>query len=839
MTHAVEMTEDHPAPTEVPFWSFSSADIEKYLADAAGSRTGPVRIRHHLSPRAVARLRIIGRQFSSPITLILVIAAGLSMVVSDVTDGSIILSIVALSAILGAWQESRSADAVAAITAQVAIDVCVQRDGVPVAVALSGVVPGDHLILSAGDIIPGDCLLLKSDYLSIDESALTGESFPVSKVAGTVLAVQTPLAARTNSLFAGTHVVSGTGLALVVLTGAQTTFGHVAASLRQKPKATSFEIGIRKFGILLLRVTIVLVSATLAINLALQRPLLDSFLFAIALAVGITPQMLPVVVSVSLAVGARKMARVKVIVKRLDVIEDLGAMSVLCTDKTGTITVGVVTIKNAIDVQGEDDPRVLDLAVLNAGLHTGYSNPLDLAVLAGRAVPAGAAAIGEVPYDFIRKRLSVAVEVDGAPTLVTKGAFDSVLSCSTRVRIQGGVHDITARIPAITALAQSLGTDGLRVIAVAYRILTSDEPAIGPLAEHDLVFAGLLVFEDPIKDSVKDSITSLMDLGVEVKVVSGDNRFVTASLAAKLGFANARVVVGSELDQASHETLLDLVSKNSLFAEVEPGHKIKILTALKDAGETVGFLGDGINDAGALHMADVGISVDSGVNVAKEAAAVVLLEKDLSVVATGIRLGRRTFTNTLKYVRVVVSANFGFILSTTVAAATLPFLPMLASQILVLNLIADVPNTLISRDRVDAERLRGASVWSMRTVTRVMIFFGITSSVFDLITFAVLMWVFHTDAVLFHSGWFVLSALTQFVAMMTLRTSRPFWRSRPEPVYLLVSGGITAVGILLPISPFATALGFVALPLPLVLALFIIAAIYGLANEAMKRIIKF
>jgi len=761
------------------------------------------------------------------------------MLVSDLVDGTVILTIVALSALLGAWQESRSADAVAAITAQVAINVRVQRQGKPTTIPVGDVMVGDRLMLAAGDIVPGDCLLLDSDHLSVDESALTGEAFPVSKTAGITLPVQTRLAARSNSLFAGTHVLSGTGLALVILTGPHTAFGHIAASLGQKPKATSFEAGIRQFGTLLLRVTIVLVTVTLIVNLVLQRPLLDSFLFAIALAVGITPQMLPVVVSVSLAVGARQMARVKVIVKRLDVIEDLGAMSVLCTDKTGTITVGAITIKKALNVHGEDDPQVLELAVINAALQAGYPNPLDAAILAGRALPARVALLSEAPYDFTRKRLSVAAEIDGRRILITKGAFDSVVSCSTRVKLADGEEDIAPSLPAINTLAQSLGNEGFRVVAVAYRALLVDEHNIEPLSEHDLVFAGLLVFDDPIKKSATDSIARLTELGLKVKVITGDNRFVTASIAAQLGFANARVVVGKELDEANPAILRELVLKNSLFAEVEPVHKITILTVLKECGETVGFLGDGINDAGALHIADVGISVDSGVNVAKEAAAVVLLEQDLAVLATGIRLGRRTFANTLKYVRVVASANFGYILSTALAAAFLPFLPMLASQILALNLIADVPNTLISRDRVDPERLRQAGLWNMRTIRRVMIVFGATSTIFDLVTFAVLIWIFHADAVLFHSGWFVLSALTQFVAMMTLRTARPAWRSRPDRIYFLISVGITALGILLPLSPLAGPLGFVTLPVSMFLTLILIAGVYGLANEGMKRLVKF
>jgi Mg2+-importing ATPase len=811
-------------------------EVERYVA-AQGEERSVARagVRRGGSARALAWLRVVARQFLSPITLILVVAALVAASTGDLVDGSIIIGIVVCSALLGAWQEGRAADAVSALLVEVAVTVGVERAGRSLRVQVGDVKPGDRLALASGDVIPGDCLLLRSQDLSVDESALTGESFPATKSAGPAVLPDTALGGRTNSLFAGTHVISGTGTALVVLVGAQTSFGHIAASLNQRAGATSFATGVRRFGLLLLRVMLVLVGVILLINLVLHRPLIESLLFALALAVGITPQMLPVVVTVSLAAGAKRMARSKVIVKRLDVIEDLGAMSVLCTDKTGTITMGAVGVDRTLDASGESSPTVLDLAVLNAGLQTGYTNPLDTAIMANATIPPGTALLGEVPYDFLRKRLSVVTTLAGVRTLITKGALDSVLGCSTSA--DGQPLD-PARRDQIRGRAKALGTDGYRVLGIATRTLGEGDLHVDAGLESDLTFRGMLAFRDPVKEGAADSIAALSSLGVRVKIISGDNRDVTASLAPALGLAG-RVVLGEELQQANDAELRHLVAENSLFAEVEPMHKVKVVRALRMNGETVGFLGDGINDAGALHDADVGLSVVTAVNVAKEAASIVLLTQDLGVVAAGARLGRHTFANTLKYVRVAASSNFGNILSMVIAAALLPFLPMLPAQILLLNFLADIPNTLVSRDRVDPERVAVAGIWNMRAITRFMVTFGAVSTVFDLITFAILEWGLHAHAALFHTAWFVESAITQFVAMMTLRTARPAWRSRPDAVFLAVSVAVAAVTCALPFTVLGDLVGFTPVPVGLVGLLIALAVVYGLAIEAMKRVVRF
>jgi Mg2+-importing ATPase len=842
-THGMTQTTHHQtssaSSTTLPFWSMSEGDVEGWLSQHAATAS-PSRSRnaHAGWARIGSGAAVFGRQFLSPITLILVVAALIAMVTGDFVDGGLILVIVVCSALLGAWQEGRAADAVSALLTRVAVTVTVVRAGHPVTVQTTEVLPGDRLTLSAGDLIPADCLLLTGDELMVDESALTGESYPATKSSGAPLPEHTALAGRSNSLFAGTHVISGTGTALVVFVGADTTFGHISTTLKKKPQATSFEIGVGKFGMLLLRVMLVLVGAILLINLLLHRSLIESLLFALALAVGITPQMLPVVVTVSLAAGARRMARNQVIVKRLDVIEDLGAMSVLCTDKTGTITVGTMKVDTAVDAAGVDTPAVLELAVLNAALQTGYPNPLDAAIVAQQKPDPGSTLLGELPYDFQRKRLSVVTEYRGRRTLITKGALDEVIGCCTSADANGATQPIEQLDADIRKRAEELGSNGLRVLGVAYRVLEDDEKTVDAASEKGLVFAGMLTFHDPVKDDVRDSIAALGGLGIAVKVISGDNRYVTGSLTSQLGLSG-RVVVGTELDEANDAELRHLVHSNSLFAEVEPMHKVKIVTALKSMGETVGFLGDGINDAAALRTADVGVSVQTAVNVAKEAAAIVLLTQDLSVVATGVRLGRHTFANTLKYVRVAASSNFGNILSMVIAAALLPFLPMLPAQILLLNFLADIPNTLVSRDRVDRERLATAGVWDMRVVTRFMITFGALSTVFDLLTFAVLEWGFHANAELFHTGWFVESAITQFVAMMALRTGRPAWKSRPDILFFAVSAAIAVVTAVIPFTPLAAVIGFTPLPLPLIAVLLLVTLLYGLAIEGMKRIVKF
>lgn len=782
-----------------------------------------------LPPRRLTWPALAARQFLSPVTLILVMAGAVAIAVGDATDGIIIGAIVLASAGLGFAQELRASRDVQLLLSSVSSTVHVDRAGESLTLVLDDVRAGDVLHLSAGDVVPGDCRLVTAQSLVVDESALTGEAIPVEKSVEAALAPETPLAARTNCVFRGTHVVSGTATVLVVYTGRDTEFGAVAARLVRHPAPTAFEHGLSRFGILLLQVTVALTIAVLVINLVLGRPLIDALLFSLALAVGVTPQMLPAIVSVSLSAGARTLAKHQVIVKRLDVIEDLGSLTVLCTDKTGTLTGGTVEFASALAPDGTPDDGILELGALNATLQKGYRNPLDDAILRVHQ-PAATTALGEVPYDFERKRLSVGVELAGTPTIVMKGSVESVLTACRSVR----GDESPAAFQVVRDRYRALGGDGFRAIGIATRALAAGE-GVTVAAESALDFQGLLTFRDDVKDDVNLEIADLSALGVRIVMVSGDNRFVSQAVASRIGLRSGLVVTGADIDRMSPARLRRAVAECDVFAEVEPRHKEEIVTALKSGRHTVGFLGDGINDSSALHAADVGISVDGATDVAREAAAIVLTEKSLAVVADGVRLGRRTFANTLKYVRFASSSNFGNVLSMVIASAVLPFLPMLPGQILLLNFLADLPSMLLSRDRVDPERLERPGRWSLRSVRRFMIVFGALSTVFDLATFVLLITVFHASESLFQSGWFIESALTQMIVLVTLRTRRAFFRSRPDALFGGAVLAIALVTLAIPFLPFAGAIGFTAPPLPMVLLLFGLAALYLASLELVKR----
>nr|WP_297429619.1 magnesium-translocating P-type ATPase [uncultured Actinotalea sp.] len=806
-------------------------------AEAAGrlAREG----RNLVAPRHHGRLRLLVAQFTSPITLVLAAATGLSMVVGDLTDGAIILAILLAGGLLGYAQEHRAGRAVEALLAQVRVRSEVLRAGSEVAVPTDEVVRGDVLVLRAGDVVPADARVLLSHGLLVDESTLTGESFPVDKAPGSVPATA-PTATRTNAVFAGTHVVSGTGRAVVVATGESTAFGAVAAQLAERDVVTRFERGMTAFGTLLVRGMLVLVTVILAINVAPQRPVLEALLFSLAIAVGLTPQLLPAIVAVSLAAGARRMAAERVIVRRLDAIEDFGGMTVLCTDKTGTLTEGTVTLDRAVGMDGGSRPEVLRLARLNAALQRGFRNPLDDAVVGDAPVPDTALRLDEVPYDFHRRRLSVLVADGGTARLVTKGAVADVLACcATAVgpALAGATVPLAAVRAEVEALFARLAGEGLRVIAVATRELPGVTAVIAG-DERDLRLEGLLTFTDPPKEGVAGTLTTLAGLGISVRVVTGDNAVAARVLAQRVGLPHDEVLTGARIAATSDDELPALLRDVHVLAAVQPVQKERVVAALRRAGETVGYLGDGINDAPALHAADVGVSVDAAADVAKQAAAIVLLDKDLGAVADGVRLGRRTFANTVKYIRVTISANFGNMLSMAAAAAFLPFLPLLPRQILLLNFLSDIPATTIAGDRVDPEQERRPGQWDIAALRRFMIRFGVVSSVFDVLTFLVLVRVFRADAVTFRSAWFVESTATELAALLVLRTGRPAWRSRPSRLLVLTSAAVGAVVVVLPFSPLAPALGLAPLPGVLLLALVGLTAAYVGANEAVKAALR-
>ncbi|HEX7746722.1 MAG TPA: magnesium-translocating P-type ATPase [Micromonosporaceae bacterium] len=777
-------------------------------------------------------LRLLLKQFTSPIILILSGATVLSMVLGDITDGVIILMIIAASGLLGFWQERSAGRAVDALQARVQVRTEVCRSGREVSVPATDVVVGDIVVLRAGDVVPADCRVVESRGMQVDQAALTGEPFPVEKKPDPV-AADTPLAARASALYMGTHLGSGEGTGVVVQTGDATEFAGVSARLAGRDVRGGFERGLTGYGLLLVRVMAVLVIAIFAVNLVLGRPLVDSLLFSVALAVGLTPQILPAIISVSLSVGARQMAREQVIVRRLDAIDDFGAMTVLLTDKTGTVTSGVVRLDATLDLDGQDSDDVRRPARLNAGLQRGFANPLDKAIMADAPPPEQRRRLDEVPYDFRRKRLSVLVDEAGTPTLICKGALEPVLAVCTTARTRNGTVPLETVRDALDHRFADLSAQGFRVLGLAIRQLPGRDSA-SEADEAEMTLIGLLTFHDPPKQTATQAIKDLAALGITVRLVTGDNHLAASHVAGQVNLSGAQLV-GRNIDQLSDRDLAERVASTAVFAEVEPLHKERIVRAMRAAGAVVGYLGDGINDAPGLHAADVGISVDSAVDVAKQSAAIVLLEKDLGVVADGVRLGRRTFMNTVKYLRVQTSAAFGNVVSLSVAAVLLPFLPLLPRQILLLNFLSDVPYTAISTDNTDPEQVQRPRTWNVRAIRNFMLVFGTVSLAFSLVTFLVLRLGFGADAEVFRTGWFIEFTVTEIAVLMVLRTNRPFFRSRPARPLLVTSTAMAAVTLALPYTPLAGPLGLAPLNGPIIAALAGLTVAYIVANELVKR----
>jgi P-type Mg2+ transporter len=721
---------------------------------------------------------------------------------------------------------------VAALRARLRTEARVLRDGVTVSLPVSDVVVGDVIALSAGSLVPADAVVLEATDCHVSESVLTGESFPVEKKPGALLPA-TPLAHRTNSFLLGTNVQSGMARALIVRTGAETEFGAIAHRLTLRPPETEFQRGTRRFGYLLTSAMLLMVLVVFAAHVVRGRPPLETLLFAIALAVGLSPELLPAILSINLSRGAQSMAERGVLVRRLNAIENLGSMDVLCTDKTGTLTQGVIQLEGAYDAAGQPSTEVLDLAALNAALETGLPSPLDDAILqAKHADPSREKKLSEIPFDFVRKRVSVVVERAGSALLVSKGAFRQIISACDRLS-DGGRLDDAARA-ALEACYERWSSQGIRVLGLATRDLPA-QASYGREDEVELTFRGFLTFLDQPKEGAAQAIAELAELGVTVKLITGDSRLVATHLAGLVGLSRERVLTGAELDELHDEALWHAAERTDLFVEVDPNQKERIILSLKKMGHVVGFLGDGVNDAPAMHAADTSLSVDQAVDVAREAADFVLLERDLQVIRYGIEQGRTTFANTLKYLLTTTSANFGNMLSMAAASLFLPFLPLLAGQILVNNFLSDVPAIGLAQDSVDRELVDRPRRWDIRFIGRFMGAFGVLSSVFDLLTFGLLLEVFRAGEALFQTAWFVESLLTELVIALVVRTRRPFLRSRPGSFLLISTLVLIPVTLVIPYLPPSSALGFVPLPVPLLLALVAITCLYVVAAEEVKR----
>lgn len=830
------------SPALDQFWHFSNEDALTKLgsnkngitndeADKRLEQYGPNTIKSasHTSP-----VMLLLSQFKSPVTLMLIMAALLSAGLGDIADTVIILAIVIISSLLGFWQERGAANAVDELMKMVQLHATVLREGKKKEIPLEVIVPGDTICLTAGDIIPGDSLVLESKELFVDEAAFTGETYPVEKETG-VLPADTPLAKRSNVLFMGSHVVSGQATALIINTGKQTEFGKISSSLQSKAPETDFEKGIRKFGYMLMQITLLLVIIIFAINVFLHKPVLDSFMFSLAIAVGLTPQLLPAIISVNLATGARRMAKQQVIVKRLSSIENFGSMNILCSDKTGTITEGKVNLKDTLDVSGNHSDKVLQYAWLNASLQQGFNNPIDAAICSAHTDTANTFTVQtEIPYDFIRKRLTVQVKNATENIAITKGALNIILAVCDRAETDEGVVSIENYHEKIRQQYQQLSGAGFRTLGIAYKPGNATQDFIRN-DEQKMIFLGFVTLFDPPKANVAATLSKLENLGVKLKIITGDNALVAKSLALQIGVKEPKILTGEELQRMSNTALSQQAFLTDIFAEVEPNQKERIILLLKKAGNVVGFMGDGINDAPALHIADVGISVNTAVDVAKEAADIVLLSQDLDVLSEGIIEGRKTFTNTMKYIFMATSANFGNMFSMAGASLFLPFLPLLPKQILLTNLLTDFPEMAIATDRVDAVNIQTPQRWNLKFIQRFMIIFGLLSSVFDYLTFGILLLIMHANEKVFQTGWFTESVISAILIVLVVRTRLSFFKSLPGKYLSIATVMVLLFVLALPVTPFAFWFGFIKLSLSYYGWMVLIILTYIFSAEVTKR----
>ncbi len=832
------------------YWAIDQADILAALgSDKEGLAPGEAAKRlsrdgaNSLSEEnGVKAFRLMLRQLESPLVLVLIFGALLSASLRQWTDASIIIIIVLASAMLGFRHEYAASSALSELKRRISLTVKVRRDGQSNTIRASDLVVGDIVELSAGSLVPADGVVLSAQDFLVTEATLTGESMPVEKRPGTSPA-SSVLTERSNCVFAGTAVRSGMATVLIAATGMNTELGDIARVIEAAEPETEFERGVRQFGYLLIRVMIVMVLFVLTVSQLLDRPLIESLLFSVALAVGMTPELLPAIVSVTLSSGAQAMAKQGVIVRRLEALENLGSMDILCTDKTGTLTEGVVTLSAANDLSGNQSEEVLRLAYFNSALETGIENPLDEAIVAaGKHIEHlinTVKKIDEIPYDFVRKRLTIVVEEKGEVgkhLIVTKGSFHNVIAICNSADFEGRLVPLNDKLQhQMQLLLEQSGKEGFRVLALAKRIVTP-KPDYNIDDEKEMILSGILLFADPPKAGIAKALSDLLALGIKTKMISGDNRHVAVHVASKIGLPIYTVLSGAEIAGMKDEALWIMADKADLFVEVDPQQKERIIRALQKSGHAVGYLGDGINDAPALHAADIGISVDQAVDVARQSADIVLLKRDLDVLRLGVEIGRQTFANTLKYISITTSANFGNMLSMALATPFLPFLPLQAKQILLNNFLSDVPSMAISTDRVDADQVKRAERWNVKEVRRFMIVFGLLSSVFDLATFVILLKVFALGEKEFQTAWFVVSLLTEVTVVLVLRTRQKAWRSYPGKALSLFTLAIFLLAMTIPyIWPLSALFGFSSIHWTVMISMLVVVLAYIMASELAKH----
>ena len=807
----------------------NTAEVQSRLATYGPNDAATVK-------RSPLWLQFLAR-FRNPLVIILLVASGLSAATGDAASFFIVVSIVTASITLDFVQEVRAQNAVEALRRSVAVQTTVRRDGKSLSLPIDRLVPGDVVELIAGDLVPADSRLLESRDLFVNQSLLTGEPYPAEKQAGDAATGAENPAGASNAVFAGTSVISGTAMIVICRTGGNTALGNLATSLAEKPPATAFALGIHRFGMLIMRFTVLMVLFVLVVNISFHRPLLESLMFALALAVGLTPELLPMIVTVTLARAAMELSKRKVIVKRLSAIHDLGAMNVLCTDKTGTLTEATIKLVRVIDGRGAESQRAYTYAYVNSQFESGMKSPLDDAILAAHPFDMKDwKKIDEVPFDFERRRISVLVEHEAKRRLIVKGAPEDLLRLSGRYEDASGAEQPLDAEPrkAFEATLDALGAQGFRALGIATHLEEESQATAAIGDESDLVFSGFAVFLDPPKASAGATIQAMAAAGIAVKVLTGDNELVTRHVFTEIGVPVTGVLTGDALTHLSDEALLGQLSQVNLFCRVNPQQKHRILLALKRLGHVVGFMGDGINDAPALHAADVGISVDGAADVARAAADLILLEHDLSVVREAVVDGRSAVQNVSKYVLMGSSSNFGNMFSMAGASLFLPFLPMLPIQILLNNLLYDVSEIAIPFDRVDQEATDRPVKWDVKLIERFMLVFGPVSSVFDFVTFYALLHLFGADEAFFQTGWFIESITTQVLVVFAIRTRRRLFRSRPHAFLVAMALGTVAVAIVLPFLPVGRWFGFAAPPALFFVYLVVATAAYLAVVEMAK-----
>lgn len=782
-------------------------------------------------------------RFKSPLVIILMIAGAISAALGSIPSVIVIYTIVFLSASLAYYQENNASKAAELLREKVATSATVLRDNNKQEIKLPLIVPGDIIYLSAGDITPADARIIEGKDLFVNQSALTGESFPVEKTSAAIKAKEASITEWNNYLFMGTSIVSGTATAVVVRTGGSTEYGKIAQKLVEKAPETEFEIGTKKFGFLIMQVTFFLVMFVFMIN-ALLHPnaqgILEALLFAVALAVGLTPELLPMIITINLSKGAQAMSKKGVIVKRLSSIETFGSMNVLCTDKTGTLTENQIRLILHVDMKGKDNEKVLLYSLLNSRFQTGLRSPLDEAILKHEEIDISKfQKIDEVPFDFVRRRVSVVVEKERQRFFIAKGAPEEILKVCSYCELEGVVFDISnGTRKKIEQKYLDLSAEGLRVLGVAFKKLKEEKSVYSINDESDMTFLGFVAFLDPPKETAKQSLQLLSKARVELKILTGDNELVTRKVCSELGFEVIGVALGNEIAQMSDEALAAVVEEANVFARVTPAQKDRIINLLKSNGHVVGFMGDGINDAPSLKTSDVGISVNNAVDVAKESADIILLKNDLTVLGEGVLEGRKTFGNTMKYIMMGVSSNFGNMFSAAGGSVFLPFLPMLPIQILLNNLLYDTSQTVMTTDNVDAEYIEKPKRWDISFIRRFMIIIGPVSSLFDYATFFTMLFIFNawTNAALFQTAWFVESLCSQTLVVLIIRTRRvPFYKSKPSKYLAIMLLTVISFAIIVPYTPVGAFFGFVPPPPAFYLALAGILGAYAVLAETVKK----